>query len=1004
MELSQVALRFQAKKATARDIIAALESLLQTLRTVTKQDHALDSKLAEYAFFPLSHIFRESKSVPARALELGLQCLQILISRGWRNTIAPELAKQLLILLTFLAGGSGTEAKSKDVNEELGAIAFACSASLFQVSDAAGLSVKGSVDPANFPVLGHSVSVLLDGVSNGPSTKVRQAALNALDALVSNISDQEALKNFFPGIVSSLTKLLCSGNRIKGPFRILEGCIQVLDKVILKVVSDGDSSEPDKPQDDAAGFEKAVISRRSFVGNDPWLEATSSQLKLALANILPLRYHDRDEVRKALFQLCISILERGQRSLHQSVPMIVETSIIICTQSSEVDVIELQDNLNAVLNENMDLLDVLKSALRDWLVALPRVMQSSDDVSQKRCINQISMAFKTIGTHGATFDTLDEVAINNLRASVSAAIQASAVKAIQDVPEIYLEVSQLVVSNSESGNIRRFPEIMFNKSSQKATMAAFQSLMSHINSTSSSQKLRRDVVESLRTATGDEQLASLWLSLQFLCCSDPSIKDFDRFIPSQAHDRNAQNILLDDVYDFSLSLLSKPTYDSDVDWRLQALSLQAVTLQARQQRFEFRPELVDALYPILERLGSSNVALQHQAITALGFVSNACDYASPRELIIDNVDYLVNAVALKLNTFDISPQAPQVLVMMLQLCGPRLIPYLDDLIESIFTILEYYHGYPKLVESMFSVLSSIIEEQKKASATAITAKPEPTSRIRNYKPPNIADLATQLRERLIEKPHLDPLPSPPSSPDPEAEAEDEPSSPPPSEPPPEDNPAPLSKSLQTVTSIATLTQHHLPTSSPSLRLLLLRLLPSAFAPLSHHQDTLLPLVNSLWPVLVARLYDPEPYICIAACQALVSLCRTAGDFMSSRFDNEWGKILSLAKKAEREMLVERKAMGRGGAKQRVWEAVLGLVGAVIEWVGISGEMEDGVWELMGEGVDRGNGEGVRLLRGVLEDLNADALWLLEEKARLRRGGEVLERPVFEGVEFPEVRL
>lgn len=123
--------------------------------------------------------------------------------------------------------------------------------------------------------------------------------------------------------------------------------------------------------------------------------------------------------------------------------------------------------------------------------------------------------------------------------------------------------------------------------------------------------------------------------------------------------------------------------------------------------------------------------------------------------------------------------------------------------------------------------------------------------------------------------------------------------------------------------------------------------------------------------------------------------------MSSRFDNEWGKILSLAKKAEREMLVERKTMGRGGAKQRVWEAVMGLIGAVIEWVGISGEMEDGVWELVG---GEGNGEGVRLLRGVLEDLNADALWLVEEKARLRKGGKVLERPVFEGVEFPEVRL
>lgn len=996
VELSQVALRFQAKKAAAKDIITALESLLRTLKTVTKQDHALDSKLAEYAFFPLSHIFRESKSIPVRALELALQCLQILISRGWRSRIPLDLSKQLLILLTFLAGGSATEARSREVNEEVGAIAYACLTSLLKASDAGGLSVKGSIDSNNFPILGHSVSVLLDGTSNGPSPKVRMGALNALDTLVSNVSDQEALKNFFPGIVSSLTKLL-SGNRSKGPFKILQGSIQVLDKLLLKVISDDalPETELSRPHD------ATLMANKGRVEKAPWLKATSSQLKQALVNILPLRYHDREEVRTALFQLCMSILERCRKSLSQSVPMMVEATIVICTQSSEVDAVELMNNMNMLMTGGNDLSNILKSSLRDWLIALPRIMQSPDDLPKKRTVDQISMAFKLMGPQSLTFNKLDDVAIANLLASVSAAIQASASKTIQDVPETSQEVSQLIKSSPASASRTGFPEVLFNKTNQKTTAAGLEALVYDIISSTSSLALRRDIIQSLHATSGDEQLASLWLALQFSRTTESSSNDFDGFIHRQPNNQDAQTFLLEDIYSFSLSVLSKPIYDTEVDWRLQALSLQAVTLQARQQGSGFRPELVDALYPILGRLGSTNAALQHQAITALNLVSNTCEYPSPRELIIENVDYLVNDIALRLNNQDISPQVPQVLVMMLQLCGARLIPYLDDLVENIFTILEHYHGYPKLVESMFSVLGAIVKQQNKASKTAITDKSEPIRSIRTYQPPTIADLAAHLRERLMAKPPLEPLSSPTSSPDPEADASSSGTIP---QNPPSDETPPLPNPLQTITRIANLTQHHLATPSSSLRLLLLRLLLPTFAPLSHHQDTLLPLINVLWPVLITRLYDPEPYITIAACEALIGMCRTAGDFMASRFEGEWGKILKLAREKEREMLVERKAMGRGRVGERVWWAVMGLVGAVVEWVGLTGEMEDCIWGLVGEGLERGDGDALRVLRRVLEGLNADMLWLVEERVRVKKGGEVLERPVFEGVEFPEIRV
>jgi hypothetical protein len=74
---------------------------------------------------------------------------------------------------------------------------------------------------------------------------------------------------------------------------------------------------------------------------------------------------------------------------------------------------------------------------------------------------------------------------------------------------------------------------------------------------------------------------------------------------------------------------------------------------------------------------------------------------------------MVNAVSLKLNVFDLSPQTPVVLKMMLKLVGPKLVPHLDDLVVSIFSILDGFHEYERLCEELFLVLGIIVEESSK---------------------------------------------------------------------------------------------------------------------------------------------------------------------------------------------------------------------------------------------------------------------------------------------------
>lgn len=89
--------------------------------------------------------------------------------------------------------------------------------------------------------------------------------------------------------------------------------------------------------------------------------------------------------------------------------------------------------------------------------------------------------------------------------------------------------------------------------------------------------------------------------------------------------------------------------------------------------------------------------------------------------------------------------------------------------------------------------------------------------------------------------------------------------------------------------------------------------------------------------------------------------------------------------------------GPKGLKWRAWDAVVRLILVLVREVGVNFEMEDGVFEMLGEWA----GER-RDVRDVLEEVNADALWLVE----LREGRiEGLVRPQgVEGVEFRDVAL
>lgn len=475
-------------------------------------------------------------------------------------------------------------------------------------------------------------------------------------------------------------------------------------------------------------------------------------------------------------------------------------------------------------------------------------------------------------------------------------------------------------------------------------------MIGRLNLSESGIEITRSLVNRVHGASGASILAPFWLTLTFL--NQPSqavasVDDFISFDDTELSTSPSRAGMIEELYYLSLPILNELPFETSSDWRVSALALETVALQAKQLGESFRPELMDALYPTLQLLASANPNLQRHAMICLNTLTMACNYRDAGTMIIENADYLVNSLALKLNTFDVSPYPPQVLLMMVRLCGASLIPYLDDLIDSIFGILDMYHGYPKLVEIMFRALAAIVEEgAKKPSLLAITSGKEGAfvnHRKRQYEVLPISTLARSLADRKTKRvryteeeaevtseriPHprrpwaeTEPKEKPEDidlNPEDLEKGESDEPLPPPREP--EDEEKPLSKSHTLLLHIVKSVPLHLASPSPYLRRSLLSIFIQIVPVLAQNENSFLPLINDLWPSVTSKVnfpsslvnepsptgrmtreistdraqpegndfdYREETFVVLAACNAVESMCKYAGDFMASRVETEY---------------------------------------------------------------------------------------------------------------------
>jgi hypothetical protein len=988
------------KPESRKELVAALTNLLSTLQSVTTRPAALDQKLTEYAFVPISQVLRLSRQVPVRALELCLECISVLLRVGWGGGLEPALSGQLLILFTFLAEPSSTENGITATSEELQTLALKCMADLFTQLSRTSQGKEAMTSTNNIPALGEAVLVMLDTLTDAKSNSTRLQATAALEATISAISDDDALASFLPKMVSSLTRVLTPSSSNRPSFRVVEQSLKLFLSLLIRLLSDNKTKNLP-----AAAGDKASDSNKVF-RTTSWVQATASQIKVALANVFKLRDHDKSEVRWALLQLCLGIVQECRSSLSDCSAMAIETAISLVGREDSQDTIESE--LRTLLAADERLGDVLRESLHGWVVSLPRIMQSKDDQVRRQIIHQVSVTLRLFD-RDATL--IDERLADGLRDGISTVLSDS--KGLEELAVQQPKHNDQVMMLGSSRALT-FGPLKLRLKGQEDMMTEFLLLIQELARSNSAATVLQELIRTIDMETQEVRLASFWAAVNLLKDMTRTNSMFDDFIDMGTSDPREE--LLDSLYSHSVTILTDHGHGNNMSWHFYALALETIALQASRYKTEFRPELSEVLYPILHHLGDSNEALRQHALTCLNILSIECDYPNAGELVVANVDYIVNAVGLKLAVGDVSPQAPQVLLMMMRLCGPSLLPYLDDLVGSIFDALERYHGYPKLTELLFSVLKGMTEEGVKAPLLAITeGNDENTTSTRKWTV-TMADVIVAVkrldedacqRKEKDEKETKTPFPQEPwksdSAPQPEPQDKaQQPTDTDTTEPPP---PAPRTYDL--LLRISSLTQHYLTTPSSTLRTSLLSLLRTTIPALAKHENSFLPLINTLWPVLLPRLQDPEAYVVSNALDIVALMCEHAGDFMRTRIEDAWemfGRIHRRTKQREdrrggnqslltgletgvKSLSVDSKFEYRpelyvDAPTKMIWNSLVGLLCAVAEHVTIRDERFNEILLMLDPVLERED------VKRAMEMCNADAVWLrLYTKSKQAIGGK-----------------
>lgn len=965
-----------------------------------QNEDSLTPSFADYVFFPISQLLKQNKLPSDRAIELVLNIIGFLIRCCWNNDgMSSNMAKQLVILITFLTGGSppgSSNTNKSNINsntkeyddrtksDELKNEGSKALYSLFQ-------SMSSSSNPhlfdffknvENLPPLAHVISVLLNVlVTSSDSIEAQLSSLDALHILVSIlINDGELLSNVLPGFMSSLCKTISPRSGIKRHHKILEKSLLLMGSLLQKVFDDYDLGIKNDEILESTTVNDILKQQVGTINNDndndkkihrtnSWLKATKEQVKMSLSSIIPIRTHSNSEVRMSLLSLYEKLITHCNVSLDNCLPIAIDTMAFLLSYNSKTDLdYELHDRIKIDIelysHSKKNFKNILKDKLFNWINSLSNLMLSNDEDYTITTINLIKITIgiiSEIDDDDESLNFLTNSLINILETSINLRATINKQKMIQtnnDESLNYvistLSPSSVTTISKSNSNLNSNDDIVNNYDfkqfgiengpSEKVTNSLYLLLRQISKYKSGNLTLRvlsqRDyTLESTLSSTNN--LISFWMYSQLMKGYMNNVNDNDKeglesFINISDDDDNNNSTKIDPsiIYDFLTTcgiIISAPlkfieTKAGETFNAYSAIAIDGIGSVINFMGPAFKSELIDHLFPIVNSLASTNQLVRSSAQNTISKIIKECNYESLTDLLVSNADYLIDAISIRFSTLEISPQSTGVLMVLIKLAGASLSPYIDDVIDTMFVILDDYHGYNKLVDNFFIIFKELIEQIQIQYKQEIdnyneTKKKEEDKRQKLLSSVHITT-QNQLIEMLNTKPKID-LEEPiktdgkiwnhhnkpfargndeikegnirevdSDDEDEDSELFEEPMdesliSPQENESDDYDPKCPIPDlQYNLVLKIAKYAQNFLTHESIFIKNNIIKLISLAAPILSTNPDKFLPHVNEIWPTLITNFNENknEIFVLESLFECVASLTKYAGDFMVNRIE------------------------------------------------------------------------------------------------------------------------
>ncbi|KAK2886169.1 hypothetical protein Q8A67_017006 [Cirrhinus molitorella] len=912
---------------TKEPTTANVEALSGHLRSVS--DGVLQ-QLQDYILFPLRFVLK----IPGSKREGLIQAVMEAMTYVLENTCVQswDSLRDLFSELCLCLCSPKDPGKPATTSEELKLAVLRCLDAL--IHSAYGDIVFKLYEPIMLPGLGAAVSLLLALAEHEKARGVQAASLKCLLSLFQQCNCEEehiepgqneryllgrALATFLPGISRALGHVI-SGDVRQG-HAVTVKAMQVWYKAFGLVMADEQLQKTDS--DEAAG-DLGRVADLVVKRTPSWQKATSQRLAMVLQKIISCTSgHPHWRVRLELVNLSYFLLSQCSQSVGECVGPLLE-ALVGAVNDEEP---EVKDRCSAALDEvaqkGQDFTDILSENLHSLVSSLPRVMRTSDDQRKLFVLNVFLGYLKILGpkvdavlTSAVHLERISKALMQVMELDVTDVkiIEERTLKSSTDLrPDVhqipsqrkyflyftddkifsalrkicrmlgyygnlYLLVDRFMELYKESLVYRKQAALVLNEVIVGAAGIGVEMDSSRIDCSGKNQE---DLKSSIMSIIEEYISLSNWHLPTVSEALEGKLEYMTPLVPNNL-ERNCLQLL---------PASKTPTLhqlNSNI-WQI-CIQLEGIGGFALALGIDFRLLLMMSLYPVLEKAGDESLLVSQAAFSAMCDLCKACDYSSPKELVMKNSDYLLNDVSLNLARPSIHPHAPRVLAVMFTHSDASLLPLVADVVQDVLTALDL--SYEQRTPQFCTVLHSLMKALVRWFPASTGCQKTPSKETQNKECVNLRQFLLDYKKQKELAEGIGVEEEDPKDLDVASPASDEDM-----DGPAEKRELPLH--IQIAKDVMERCSHLLSDSNLRIRLKVLDILELCVCVLCEMEDELLPMVHRCWPALLHRLTNDDPLAVPRAFKVLCVLGELCGDFLRKRVSKEvLPRLTSSLKKQE----------------------------------------------------------------------------------------------------------